>query len=423
MLLTSRFSWLLFAGLLASTIPTQAQLIAQHLLSPAKAPAAEIPSVKAPEGPFPPDFGIPAPIVTEKSNTKYALEPGINVAPIIASLRLSNSSGRAVHLSLTANDANGAKDIASIYVIVQSTLTPREACFIHYRVDTDRYQLANNGATEWVNPGVPAGSPQLQSNGQCTLDSSFGGGYASEAYDASVNRLGKHITFGLQFQASFAGPRKVYAYAIDHSRAEAQWQEYASFTVSGASAPEVTGIKSIAFLADPTNRTSLRSEFGIRSPQGNAHLSTIYLIANPSLSSANSCLVEMDIANRRYRLANDAGNNWLAWVSYLPQFRPPQSPQNAKCATHAQRQASNAAEVAPSNGAGSSRQQVGLYTPRLKRSASRVGKPTCRILRCVSSMAYGTRSNSTVRSLLSKMAAPTRQSPSRGWPAEPGLIK
>lgn len=310
-------------GLFTVFIPTQAQN------QPAGSALTE--DSWKPSGPFPPDFGIPRAIPASKTRTKAAVEGFVNAAPQIASVRTSSSSGRAVLLSLVANDADGARDLESIYVIVQSTLSPRNACFVHYRVDSDRYQLANNDATAWVSPGIPAGSPQLQSNSQCTLDNSFGGAGTNEAVDFRESAIGLSISFGLQFTGAFEGPKKIYAYAIDRAKAEAQWQEYAGFQVSAATAPEITGPKSVTFTGVGQTGADVDAQFGIRSAQGVSSIATVFIIVNSVLSSANSCLIELDVPGQRYRLANNAGTDWLPWFSMAS--APAQAPgtSNARC--------------------------------------------------------------------------------------------
>ena len=80
-------------------------------------------------------------------------------APTIVSLTPASGSGQTQTFTLTASDSDGAADISSIDMLINSTFSKTQACWIYYDHLANRAALASDGG-DWngstLGPGAPA---------------------------------------------------------------------------------------------------------------------------------------------------------------------------------------------------------------------------------------------------------------------------
>lgn len=258
--------------------------------------------------------------------SKAALASGVNQAPVVSELRLSNVSGSSVMLTLMANDANGSADLETVLLLVWDVVSARNSCFVQYRASDGVFQLANDNADAFVTTGVRAGSPQVQRNGQCALDVSQLDYLMPEARSTSLV-----LQMRLPFTESFAGTKRIYTFVQDRSGATSGWVDQAGFQVTGGASPQVGGAGYVAFGSD-TNQPAVNLLVPVQATGGTQSLTTMYVIVNSTLRSAASCLLEFDLAGLRARVANDAGADWLAWVPMDATVQPLlPNPANQQC--------------------------------------------------------------------------------------------
>jgi hypothetical protein len=143
-------------------------------------------------------------------------------APSVVSLSPSVGSGMSQTFTVRFTDPNGANDLVSTQVLVNSTFSGISSCHIVYVRTTNLMYLLNDTATAWLG-GLPPGSPTLLQNSQCILD------LASMTVNQSGNDL--ILQLPLEFTPAYSGLRRFYLMAQDAGGLRADWTQYGLWTV------------------------------------------------------------------------------------------------------------------------------------------------------------------------------------------------
>lgn len=154
--------------------------------------------------------------------SKITAAPIPPTAPALLSLTPSSGTGASNTFQIRFLDANGANDIASIQVLVNSVFQGVNGCHVVYNHQLGLLYLLNNGGTGWLG-GLPPGALNTISNSQCSI----------QAGASSVTALGNEVTLNLNlsFTPAFAGTRNVYLLAIDNGGLRADWAIRGTWTI------------------------------------------------------------------------------------------------------------------------------------------------------------------------------------------------
>jgi hypothetical protein len=142
--------------------------------------------------------------------------------PAFLSLSPNQGAGSSQTFTLVVTDANGANDINSVQMLINSTFTGVNSCHIAYVPATNLLYLLNNAATAWLG-GLPPGNVGVIANSQCSLN----------LPTATAVRLGSTYTLGLPmtFAPTYAGSKFLYLMAVDNGGLRADWAAYGTWTV------------------------------------------------------------------------------------------------------------------------------------------------------------------------------------------------
>ena len=216
--------------------------------------------------------------------------------PGIVSLTPSTGAGSSVTLTAVYSDPNGAGDLNTVLLQINSTQNSSNACYVSYNPQTNLLYLASNtGAfTTGLTPGV-AGTA---SNSQCTLNA------ATSKVATSGNTM--TLTLGLSFNSGFTISRNVYLYAGGFSGLSSGWMEGGTWTPNPIAKPPT--IVSLAPNAGSGESVTLQA--GYSDPNGAGDLNTLLLQINSTQTGANACYVYYQPQGNHLYLANNSGT-WI----------------------------------------------------------------------------------------------------------------
>lgn len=151
---------------------------------------------------------------TDKNGTTSStVSLGTWTVPASASLdpvAVSPSSGGKASQTFTAvfSDPNGYQRIGGIHILVNTSVSGSNACWIYYDAIAKTLWLASNDVSSWSSTPVGSGAKNLE-NSQCEI---AGGGI-------SVSGSGTSLTLNIPitFLAAFSGARTIYASVTDQS--------------------------------------------------------------------------------------------------------------------------------------------------------------------------------------------------------------
>src|SRR5271165_196445 len=147
--------------------------------------------------------------------------------PAAVSVAPSSGSGWSQTFVATFSDGAGASDILATRVLINSSFSGTNGCFLYfYRGGANMlYLLSDAGALQ---PGITIGTSGTLSNSQCTINAG-----ASSAM-SSGNTL--TLTLAVTFTAAFAGAKNVLMEA-QSATVLGSWAQTGTWTVPGSSSP------------------------------------------------------------------------------------------------------------------------------------------------------------------------------------------
>ncbi|MGA3017202.1 MAG: SBBP repeat-containing protein, partial [Bryobacteraceae bacterium] len=207
----------------------------------------------------------------------------------VVSVTPSSGSGLSQTFSLLYSDTAGAADIASVSVLVNSSLSTVAACSVVYtRASNALALLTDSGALPGSTIAPGTGSQQ---NSQCTLN---GAG-------SSVTPSGTTLTLNLAlaFQSAFGGARNVYLQAVAPS-GTAAWQQEGVWTVPGS-------VQAVSVTPSIGSGTTQTFSFQFSDTAGATDLTSVSALVNSSLTTVGSCEVDYYRASNTLKLLTDSG--------------------------------------------------------------------------------------------------------------------
>jgi hypothetical protein len=216
-----------------------------------------------------------------------------------AVISLSPNSGPVTSETFTAvfSDPNGAGDLNEVLLLINSSDTGANACFVYYQPQGNHLYLANN-ADSWITPGLTPGVAGTDSNSQCTLN----------AGSSSVTMAGNDLTLSvaLSFSSTFVGPNKIYLYASGLSGENSGTVTAGTLSaITSAGPPAVLSLSPNAGRGQSVTFTAVFSD-----PNGTADLNEVLLLLNSSDTGANACFVYYQPQANLLYLANNT-DSWI----------------------------------------------------------------------------------------------------------------
>ena len=218
---------------------------------------------------------------------------------VALSVSPSSGSGSSQMFTFVYTDVNGAADLASAQVIINSSLSEFSGCYVYAILATGTVALANDAVTSWA-PATTLGTGATQQNSQCALN------VAASSGTVSGNTY--TLNLAISFQAGFAGAKSVYSYASTASGFNSGWQQLGTWTVpSGATQPPTVS-------ASPLSGNGVSQTFALvfSDVNGASDLNSTLVLFNASLSTVSGCYIYAIPRSGAVYLSNNAGIAWSA---------------------------------------------------------------------------------------------------------------
>ena len=144
---------------------------------------------------------------------------GIAVPPKVVSVTPSSGSGTTQTFTAVYSDPNGAGDVNAAYILLNTTLSAVNGCYVEYTPSTNLLSLKNNAGTGFVGSITP-GSSGTVSNSQCTLSGT----------GSSYTATGTTATLQVALTLTGSTSESVYLYASDRNGANTGWVKEGTWT-------------------------------------------------------------------------------------------------------------------------------------------------------------------------------------------------
>ena len=178
-----------------------------------------------------PGGNFPLTITGTSGSTNRTTSASLNIssAPTSVSVTPASGSGLTQSFSFVYSDTNGFADIASVNVLINSSFSGLNACWVYYSRAANTLWLARDNASAW--DSMVLGAPSTLQNSQCSIQGS------SSSASGAVNSL--TLTLAITFQAAFAGAKTVYMNAADNGGLSGGYQARGTWTVAaGGGGPD-----------------------------------------------------------------------------------------------------------------------------------------------------------------------------------------
>ena len=207
----------------------------------------------------------------------------------VVSVTPSSGSGFSQTFGLQYSDTAGSTDIASVSVLVNSSLSTAAACSVVYtRASNALALLTDSGALPGSTIAPGTGSQQ---NSQCTLNGAR----------SSVTPSGTTLTLNLAltFQPAFGGAENVYLQAVAPS-GTAAWQQKGTWTVPAL-------VQAVSATPSTGSGTTQTFSFQFSDTAGSTDLTSVSALVNSALTAVGSCEVDYYRASNTLKLLTDTG--------------------------------------------------------------------------------------------------------------------
>jgi hypothetical protein len=236
--------------------------------------------------------------------------------PAVVSVTPTNGSGSSGTLTLVYSDPNGASDLQSAQVIINSSVSGVSSCYLWVDPVHNTVNLANDAFSNWS--GIALGSSGTLSNTQCTVS---GAGSSSVAQGTTVT-----VKLAVTFGASYGGTKNVYGYATNMAGQASNWVKLGTWAVPGGNQPP----QPVSVSPSAGSGNSAVFNLVYSDSNGAGDISSAQVIINPNVAGASSCYVWVDPIGKAVYLANDA---FSAWPGVALGSSSPLS--NSQCAVNA----------------------------------------------------------------------------------------
>jgi uncharacterized repeat protein (TIGR01451 family) len=139
--------------------------------------------------------------------------------PSVVSIVPGAGGGKQQTFRVTAADVAG-RTLSTIVLLINSTLTGSNGCFVSYDVASNSLSLANNTVTAWFGPSAVGSGPPL-SNSQCTVSPA----------GASVTTSGGNLTVSIPVSFAFGGAETTWGYVADTTQANSGYLAMGTWNV------------------------------------------------------------------------------------------------------------------------------------------------------------------------------------------------
>ena len=219
--------------------------------------------------------------------------PVLNQPPVNVSISPNSGTGASQTFTAAFSDGNGFADLATMSILVNTSASAVNGCYVIYYRSSNAMYLVNDAGTAVLGPLTPGGTGTVQ-NGQCTLTAST----------SSASGSGNSFSFSasLTFLAAFAGPKNMYLYATDSTGANSGFSSLGTWSPAVNQPPVNVSIS-------PNSGTGASQTFTAAFSDGNgfADLATMSILVNTSASAVNGCYVIYYRSSNAMYLVNDAG--------------------------------------------------------------------------------------------------------------------
>ena len=219
-------------------------------------------------------------------------QPTISVVP-------TSGSGSNQAFSFVYSDPNGASDLASANMLINSAFNGVSSCFLQVNTAHNFVWMTDDAATTWGN-GISLGSAGTLQNSQCKLN-----GAAS-----NLVRSGNTLTvnLALSFQPGFAGTKVVYGYASTIAGINSGWASLGTWTIPS---PQPT----ISVVPTSGSGNSQTFSFVYSDPNGASDLASANMLINSAFNGVSSCFLQVSTAHNFVWMTDDAATTWGNGIS------------------------------------------------------------------------------------------------------------
>ena len=210
----------------------------------------------------------------------------------------SAGAGTSVTFNAVYFDSNGAAELNTLLLQVNSAQSSANACYVYYQPQGNHLYLANNAGV-WITPALTPGLAGTAANSQCTLN----------AKSSSVTIAGDTLTLSaaLSFSKTVVGPQNVYLYAAGSGGKTSGWVKEGTWVPNPVAQPPAI----VSLTPDSGNGTSVTFKAIYSDPNGAADLNEVLLQINANQTSGNACYVYYQPQGNQLYLATNAGSAWM----------------------------------------------------------------------------------------------------------------
>ncbi len=218
------------------------------------------------------------------------------VAPTVATPTPSAGTGLSQSFSFSFNDGNGAADISTIYILINSGLSVPNSCYMVFNRGANTLSLFRDSDSAML-PVTPGANTTVE-NTSCSI---AGAGL-------SVTAAGNQLTLvvPITFQPTFYGTRVIFSSVTDAGNLSSGWQAVGTWIPTPNYAPTVTSVS-------PASGGGGSQLFTVtfNDANGFADIATAAFLVQTSVTTQGACYVTYSRTANALSLFRDSDSTFL----------------------------------------------------------------------------------------------------------------
>lgn len=220
----------------------------------------------------------------------------VPTAPTVVSANPSAGAGLSQSFTFTFSDTNGAADIATLYVLINTGLSLANGCYMVVNRGANTISLFRDSDSAML-PVTPGSSTTVE-NASCSLTGT----------GASLSTSGNQLTLVIPvtFKQAFYGTRTLFASVTDAGNLSSGWQAAGTWTPNPIYAPTV-------FSAAPASGGGATQAFVVTVGDGNGYtdIATAAFLWQTGVNTLNACYITYSASTNSFALYRDSDAAFL----------------------------------------------------------------------------------------------------------------
>ncbi|HEU0120198.1 MAG TPA: hypothetical protein VFQ91_06705 [Bryobacteraceae bacterium] len=222
--------------------------------------------------------------------------PFPSYAPTVTGVTPASGTGASQTFTFQYADANGNADIASVAILINTTLNSATGCYLSYSRASNTLALFTAATSTWAS--LSPGANAVMENTNCAI--------AGSVFSVAASGNSFSLTVPITFKGPMFGALSVFTLATDQSGLSSGWTSPGAWIASAPAAPTITSLS-------PNSGSGASQIFTatVSDQNGNSDIAFVLFLVNNAVTTTNGCYLRYVHVSNVVSLYRESDATWL----------------------------------------------------------------------------------------------------------------